>query len=199
MKKNVPRGTYDYVGSDGGILVVRWKDNKTVTLLSTDIGVEPKSSVMRYCHETERKESVSCPAVIKSYNANMGGIDKNMLFYLYRTPMKSKRWYLPYTIDLSLSNACIVYKRDCKALDMNAMSLKDLRINMFMSAISLRSIYPGEAHHVLLTTNYYIPPPVRVHHSNTQIMQCDLICPSSMSLSMPNARPASFAANKETS
>ena len=39
-KKTVPRGTYDYCISDG-ILAVRWKDNKNVTLLSTDVGVEP--------------------------------------------------------------------------------------------------------------------------------------------------------------
>ncbi len=47
----------------------------------------------------------SCPAVIKSYNANMGGIDKSdMLVHLYRTPMKSKRWYMwmvAYAIDVS--------------------------------------------------------------------------------------------------
>ncbi|XP_031730561.1 piggyBac transposable element-derived protein 3-like [Anarrhichthys ocellatus] len=72
-KKTVPRGTCDYVTSDEGILAIRWKDNKTVTLLSTDVGVEPMSSVMRYCRETNTKEPVSCPAVIRSYNANMGG------------------------------------------------------------------------------------------------------------------------------
>nr|XP_020502569.1 piggyBac transposable element-derived protein 3-like [Labrus bergylta] len=102
----VPRGTCDYVTSDDGILAVRWKDNKAVTLLSTDMGVEPMSSVIRYCSETKKKEPVSCPAVIRSYNANMGGIDKSdMLVHLYRTPMKSKRWYLrlfAYVIDVSI-------------------------------------------------------------------------------------------------
>uniref|UniRef100_A0A672GUR1 PiggyBac transposable element-derived protein domain-containing protein n=1 Tax=Salarias fasciatus TaxID=181472 RepID=A0A672GUR1_SALFA len=94
-KKAVPRGTYSYVTSDDGILALRWKDNKTVTLLSTDIGVEPMSSVHRYCSETKQKEEVSCPAVIKSYNSSMGGIDKSdMLVHLYRSPMKSKRWYM---------------------------------------------------------------------------------------------------------
>lgn len=116
-KKAVPRGTYDYRTSDDGILVVRWKDNKVVTLVSTDVGVEPISSVYRYCSDTKKKEEVSCPAVIKSYNANMGGIDKSdMLVHLYRTPLRSKRWYLrlfAYAVDLSLTNAWVIYKRDC--------------------------------------------------------------------------------------
>ncbi|KAK1894873.1 PiggyBac transposable element-derived protein 3, partial [Dissostichus eleginoides] len=91
-KKAVPRGKCDYIMSDDGILAVRWKDNRTVSLLSTDIGVEPMSSVIRYCSETKTKEPVSFPAVIQTYNANMGGIDKSdMLVHLYRTPMKSKR------------------------------------------------------------------------------------------------------------
>uniref|UniRef100_A0A3B3H8F7 PiggyBac transposable element-derived protein domain-containing protein n=1 Tax=Oryzias latipes TaxID=8090 RepID=A0A3B3H8F7_ORYLA len=91
-KKTVPHGTCDYVTSDDGILAVRWKDNKTVTLLSTDMGVGPMSTGIRYCSETKKREPVSCPAVIRSYNANMGGIDKSdMLVHLYRTPMKSKR------------------------------------------------------------------------------------------------------------
>ncbi|KAJ8002308.1 hypothetical protein DPEC_G00178530 [Dallia pectoralis] len=91
MKKAVPRGTCDYITSDDGILMVRWKDNKVVTLMSTDIGVEPWSSIYRYCSDTKRKEQVSCPYLIKSYNANMGGIDKsNMLVHLYRTLLRAK-------------------------------------------------------------------------------------------------------------
>ncbi|CAG6016111.1 unnamed protein product [Menidia menidia] len=82
----------DHNCSEDGILAVKWKDNKTVTLLSTDMGVGPMSTVIRYCSESKKREPVSCPAVIRSYNANMGGIDKSdMLVHLYRTPMKSKR------------------------------------------------------------------------------------------------------------
>ncbi|KAJ8402192.1 hypothetical protein AAFF_G00370570 [Aldrovandia affinis] len=103
-KKAVPRGTCDHVTSDDGILALRWKDNKVVTLLSTDMGVEPMSSVYQYCSDTMKKEQVSCPAVIKSYNANMGGIDKSdMLVHIYRTPLKSKRWCMrlfAYAIDV---------------------------------------------------------------------------------------------------
>uniref|UniRef100_A0A672GR58 PiggyBac transposable element-derived protein domain-containing protein n=1 Tax=Salarias fasciatus TaxID=181472 RepID=A0A672GR58_SALFA len=148
-KKAVPRGTYSYVTSDDGILALRWKDNKTVTLLSTDIGVEPMSSVHRYCSETKQKEEVSCPAVIKSYNSSMGGIDKSdMLVHLYRSPMKSKRWYMrlfAYAIDVSLTNAWVIYKRDCKALGVDGLS----------------------AFQASLSTSVDVPKPVKGHRSHT--------------------------------
>lgn len=46
--KAVPRGMYDYTTSDDGILAFRWKENKMVTLLSTNKGVEPMSTA--YCY-----------------------------------------------------------------------------------------------------------------------------------------------------
>ena len=46
-KKAVPRGDYDYCSSNG-ILALRWKDNKNVTVLSSDAGVEPVQQVRRY-------------------------------------------------------------------------------------------------------------------------------------------------------
>ncbi|CAG6021956.1 unnamed protein product [Menidia menidia] len=94
---------------DDGILAVSGKDNKTVILLSTDMGVGPMSTVIRYCSESKKREPVSCPAVIRSYNANLGGIDKSHQVL----PMKSKRRYLglfAYVIDVSLTNAWVVYK-----------------------------------------------------------------------------------------
>lgn len=94
-KKAVSPGTFDYVTSDDGILALRWKDNKVFTLLSTDMGVGHMFSLYWYCSDTKRKEQVSCPAVVESCNANMGGIDRSsMMVNLYCTPLKSKRWYM---------------------------------------------------------------------------------------------------------
>uniref|UniRef100_A0A3Q3SSJ6 PiggyBac transposable element-derived protein domain-containing protein n=1 Tax=Mastacembelus armatus TaxID=205130 RepID=A0A3Q3SSJ6_9TELE len=95
--KNVPRGTCSYVTSDDGILALRWKDNKIVTLLSTDMGVEPTSSVFRYCNNTKRKEEVSCPAVIKGYSANMGGIDKSNMLALSDDSLSLKNFRIEVT------------------------------------------------------------------------------------------------------
>ncbi|KAI3366108.1 hypothetical protein L3Q82_009927 [Scortum barcoo] len=179
-KKAVPCGTCSYVLSDDGILAVRWKDNKVVTLLSTDMGVQPMSSVSRYCSDTKRKEDVTCPALIKSYNANIGGIDKSdMLVHLYRTPMKSKRWYMrlfAYAVDVSITNAWVMYRRDCKSLDVDGLSLKSFRIQEIyflicfsLSASSDRAVRSrprrGSATPGSLSPPE-IPKPVRGHRSH---------------------------------
>ncbi|KAG0713763.1 PiggyBac transposable element-derived protein 3 [Chionoecetes opilio] len=152
----------------------RWKDSRVVTLLSTDMGVYPMSSVSRYCSDTKKKEDVSCHALIKSYNANMGGIDKSdMLVQLYRTPMKAKRWYMrlfPYAIDLSITNAWLIYRRDCKALAETGLPLKNFRIQVFRGASSQRAATsrprrsfaaPG-----ILNITIDVPTPVRGHRSH---------------------------------
>ncbi|GLD73416.1 piggyBac transposable element-derived protein 2-like protein [Lates japonicus] len=116
------------------------------------MGVEPMSSVIRYCSETKMKEPVSCPAVIRSFNANMGGIDKSdMLVHLYCTPMKSKR---------------------CKALGVNGQSLKDFRIQVFRGASGQTSAKSSSRRRLSssvesLTTSVDVPEPVRGHRSHT--------------------------------
>ena len=132
-KKTVPRGTYDYCSTDG-ILALRWKDNKNVTLLSTDKGIEPVTSVKRFDRTVKKKVPVPCPKVISEYNGKMGGIDKSdMLTHLYKTPMRARRWYMRlfgYALDLCVCNAWILYKRDCQALQEEPMPLKSFRLNI---------------------------------------------------------------------
>ena len=119
-KKTTPRGEHDYVSSNG-VLAMCWKDNKAVTILSSDAGVLLLSNAKRWDKELKKKVDIPCPAVIKEYNGKMGGIDKSdMLTHLYKTPLKARRWYLRlfgYVIDLCTTNAWILYKRDCKAMN----------------------------------------------------------------------------------
>ena len=56
-----------------------------------------------------------------------------MLTHLYKTPMRARRWYLKlfgYALDLSVCNAWISYKRDCKALQEDPMPLKFFRLDI---------------------------------------------------------------------
>ncbi|KAK3892433.1 hypothetical protein Pcinc_003666 [Petrolisthes cinctipes] len=132
-KKSVPRGALDYHSTDG-ILALRWKDNKIVTVISSDAGVEPLKTVLRYDREQKKKVEVTCPSVIKEYNGKMGGIDKSdMLTHLYKSPMRARRWYMKlfgYVLDLCICNAWPLYKRDCKALKEKPMPLKNFRLEI---------------------------------------------------------------------
>lgn len=179
-KAAVDRGTYDYTTTDDGILALRWKDNKVVTMLSTDLGVEPVSACLRYSKVSKRKEEVICPNVIKSYNANMGGIDKSdMLVHLYRTPMKAKRWYMrlfAYCLDLTVTNAWLCYRRDCKALgETRGLCLKDFRVQLYHFASNKRPVVPRQPRSFLASpgtssspsTTCEIPKPIRGQRSHT--------------------------------
>lgn len=142
-KKTVPRGKYDFASTDG-ILAIRWKDNKNVTLLSTDVGVEPLKSALRYDKVAKKKVQVPCPDVIKQYNGKMGGIDKSdMLVHLHKTPMRARRWYMRlfgYVLDLCVCNAWILYKRDCTALGDTPMPLKQFRLDISRFACCHKSM-----------------------------------------------------------
>lgn len=137
-QNSVPRGTLDYVSSDG-ILGARWKDNSIVTILSTDVGVEPVCEVERY----DKEANVQCPNVINKYNSRMGGIDKSdMLVHLYKTPFKAKRYYMrlfAYILDLIICNAWILYKRDCLASQCKPMPLKEFRLEICFWLVSFKT------------------------------------------------------------
>ncbi|XP_039537279.1 piggyBac transposable element-derived protein 2-like isoform X2 [Pimephales promelas] len=127
------RGFVDFRSSEG-VVAVKWFDNKCVTLLSNAYGVEPLSSVKRYTKEAQQKVDVPCPSIVLAYNQATGGIDlSDMLVHLYKTPMKSRRWYLPlfgYIIDVSIVNAWLMYKRDCSILKQKPMPLKKFRLSV---------------------------------------------------------------------
>uniref|UniRef100_A0A3P9KB14 PiggyBac transposable element-derived protein domain-containing protein n=1 Tax=Oryzias latipes TaxID=8090 RepID=A0A3P9KB14_ORYLA len=125
------RGASDYRSAEG-VIAVKWLNNKCVNLLSNASGIMPLSTVRQWSKESKAKTSIPCPSLIPAYNEHMGGIDlSDMLVHLYKTPAKSRRWYLPlfgYIIDLCLTNSWLVYKKDCHLLKQKPMSLKKFRL-----------------------------------------------------------------------
>lgn len=132
-KTSVPRGSYDFTSSEG-ILALKWKDDKTVTIISSDAGVLPVSSVLRYDKSVKAKVEVPCPHVIKNCDGRLDVVKRNdILAHVHKTPMRAKRWYLKlfgYALDLCISNAWLRYRRDCQFLEKNSISLKDFRLSI---------------------------------------------------------------------
>ena len=111
-------------------------DNKPVLLLATDIEwMDETSNVMRQTKGSATKTPVSCPNIIKMYNASMGGVDvvdqKMAVYWLDR---KNKfRFYLRIffdLIDIAIVNSHIVYTK----LD-NSIFLHDFQIIVAKSFI----------------------------------------------------------------
>ena len=87
-----------------GIHLVRWKDNKVVTVASTMAGQHPVQKCRLF--STENKERVSIPQLqsIQLYNKRMGGVDRcDQNIACYMITLHTKKWWwlhLRYCIDL---------------------------------------------------------------------------------------------------
>lgn len=132
--KKTERGRFSQVVCDENRLaVVRWSDNKVVTLASSFVASQPVGQIQRYCKDAKKKIPVQCPQIVRQYNKHMGGVDlADMLIALYRTPFKSRRWYLSIfgqILDISVNNAWLVYRFR------NKMKLKDFRHQVYESLL----------------------------------------------------------------
>lgn len=86
---------------------VKWYDNKPVHLLNTFVGANPVREVKRWDIKAISKIDVPCPKAVELYNQFMGGVDLvDTLIALYRTTIRSKKWY--HKIYFHLMDVCVV-------------------------------------------------------------------------------------------
>uniref|UniRef100_A0A8C6TQ61 PiggyBac transposable element-derived protein domain-containing protein n=1 Tax=Neogobius melanostomus TaxID=47308 RepID=A0A8C6TQ61_9GOBI len=129
------RGSFDFrVDNDAKLAVVKWADNKTVTLVSSCASVSPVGQVRRYSKEEKKKICVPCPKIVSEYNTHMGGVDlADMMIALYRTPAKSHRWYLAIfwqMVDIAVNNAWLLHRRHAAQLGQKHHCLKVFRLDV---------------------------------------------------------------------
>lgn len=81
------------------------------------------------------KIDVDCPQIVKEYNKHMGGVDlADMLISLYKTPFKSRRWYIGIFVqilDICINNAWLLYRRDQAQSSKQYIPLKDFRYEIY--------------------------------------------------------------------
>ncbi|XP_022823399.1 piggyBac transposable element-derived protein 2-like isoform X2 [Spodoptera litura] len=141
MKKK-GRGTYEVVCDNGKRLAVtKWVDNQCIHIASSFCAQDPVTTIDRYDKKEKRRVSVSCPHVVKVYNAHMGGVDiADMLTALYRIRMKTRRWYLSIfaqLLDIALNNSWLLHRRDCMQNGHeNKLSLKKFRIQAALALMT---------------------------------------------------------------
>ncbi|XP_034542073.1 piggyBac transposable element-derived protein 3-like [Notolabrus celidotus] len=131
------RGSVDArVEKDGKVAIVKWYDNKSVTLISSYCAIDPQDKARRWSKSDKAFVEVSRPHIVQEYNTFMGGIDLiDACVARTKYHMRSRRWYLYLfwqTIMLGLVNAWFLYRRDCKLLDVR----KPLKQRNFQAEIA---------------------------------------------------------------
>ena len=119
--KKIGRGSFDHrVETTHQVCIVRWYDNRAVTVASSYLGFEPLDLAKRWDKSSKQHINVPRPFLVNSYNNLMGGVDfLDSLISKYKYPIKSRRWYLYllwHTITVALIQAWLLYKRHCNAL-----------------------------------------------------------------------------------
>nr|XP_037286102.1 piggyBac transposable element-derived protein 3-like [Rhipicephalus microplus] len=108
------------VRDDGEVCVVKWKDNKSVLLMTSAVGCDPVATCMRWCKEAKKKVPVPQPAIVAHYNKFMGGVDLvDRYVSYYRINIKTRKWtvrFFTHFLDLAVCNSWILYQRDAQAM-----------------------------------------------------------------------------------
>lgn len=135
MKKK-ERGSYvEATCKQNRLAVVRWNDNKAVTFISSFVASMPVEKIQRYSKDAKKRVDVQCPQIVRQYNKHMGGVDlADMLISLYKTRLKSRRWYLgifAQMIDICINNAWLMHRDTTE----KKMPLKMFRYEVFESLL----------------------------------------------------------------
>ena len=99
--KRAGRGSFEQkmaVVGETTLHVVKWYDNRSVTLLSDYTGAHPVTEFDMWDRKRKMITKVPCPAVVKEYNKNMGGVD--LLDSLYQDKNQVKEVLPPAGVPL---------------------------------------------------------------------------------------------------
>ena len=109
MKKQA-RGISDVVNDKKSyVTLVRWKDNKVVTVDSTLYGKKPMKRARRYIKDQGGTVEIDQPNAISFYSKTMGGVDRmDQNTGPYMINIGNMKWWWPlfrFCVDLAVNNA----------------------------------------------------------------------------------------------
>lgn len=109
------RGSYDYrFDKKKEILVVKWNDNKVVSVMTNYDSVDPLTTAQRYDRKEKKRIDIVQPKLIKTYNKGMGGVDlHDWLIGKYSIAIRGKKWYwclLTRMIDMTIINSWLIHR-----------------------------------------------------------------------------------------
>ena len=140
------------VRSDDAVAYTAWQDRKMILLGSTEHGIEPSDTCKRYQKTTRSYIDVTRPAVVKAYNANMGGVDLNdRMIAHYRSGARTQKWTIRtilHFFDLSAVNAWLLYLQDAEEVGIKgAEMMKFLQFKYALAMQLLKGMSSDDSSH----------------------------------------------------
>ncbi|XP_029824862.2 piggyBac transposable element-derived protein 4 [Ixodes scapularis] len=131
--KEMERGNTDWSVSDESVCCMKWKDKRTVHLLSNFHDLTQEAEVDRK-NKDGTVTKVPCPAALYDYNKNMNFVDKfDQMKGQYEIDRKSTKWwhriFFPF-LDCCVVNAYIIFREIEEA---ERMTMKDFRHSVISS------------------------------------------------------------------
>lgn len=135
MKKKERGYSTQIVREDKKACLVQWNDNKPVTMLSSQNSKYPLLSCSRWSKSERRRIDIGCPAVIKNYNEQMGGVDLiDRYLALYRITTKCNKWTVRailHFLDFAACNGWVMNRHNMGVLNApTKISLFDFKLEL---------------------------------------------------------------------
>ncbi|CAI6343484.1 unnamed protein product [Macrosiphum euphorbiae] len=138
--------SYEVTSTDGKVGLIKWLDNKSVSLASNFVTSGSPDIIKRYDKKNECYVEVDRPEIVKLYNDSMGGVDlHDQLISYYRVFIKSRKWTLRmlfHAFDMATCNAWLEYRNDAETINLPKKKVMDLlgfKQNLASTLISVGS------------------------------------------------------------
>ena len=130
--EKLERGSSDVITDKNcNLMLVRWKDNKVVTVASTFVGKMPLWKAHHYVKAQNSRAETDQPQSIFLYNKGIGGVDRlDQNIRSYMTSHLSKKWWWPvfrFCLDLPVKNAYQLYRQQKHSEGEGKLDLLGLR------------------------------------------------------------------------
>jgi len=134
--KKLSRGDFDWSTSNTNITMCKWKNKRSIHLLSSRSLPQETVSVKRRQKDGKFLD-VPCPKILVDYNKNMNYVDNfDRLKGDYSLDRKSSKWYMRlvfHFIDCAITNAFIIHK-ELPTID--HFSNKDFKRSIYNALLS---------------------------------------------------------------
>ncbi|GBP75204.1 PiggyBac transposable element-derived protein 4 [Eumeta japonica] len=185
-RKNLPklkedsdlsRGRYDYRVSDSNVAIIKWKDKRSVFILTNYID-PTKSGVVTRRERNGDKTEVNCPEVVMVYNSCMNYVDKfDQLKSTYAIDRKSHKWWhriFFHFLDCAVINSFLVYKELQKNHhpELDKMESKDFRRSVYQGILAPAKARQGKrpsSRHSLNSSGASSPLPVLIKRNKPSV------------------------------